>query len=109
MGKGKEKKKAILHRKKGMPERMAEKLRNEELWLEEFRKKGTRSDKDYQSAEKMNVVAEGIETEVIEEGAGGLTIKGKAKKTEEFVDKRIRKALTKEEFESFREETKRMS
>lgn len=44
---------------------MAEKLRNEELWLEEFRKKGTRSDTDYQSAEKMNVVAEGIETEVM--------------------------------------------
>ena len=104
--KEKKRRRAILHRKKGMPERMAEKLRNEELWLEEFRKKGTWSDKDYQSAEKMNVVAEGIETEVIEEGAGGLTIKGRAKKTEEFVDKRIRKALTKEEFESFREETK---
>ena len=54
----------------------------------------------------MNIAAEGIETEVIEEGAAGLTIKGKAKKTEEFVDKRVRKALTKEEFDSFREETK---
>ena len=104
--KEKKRRRAILHRKKGMAERMAEKLRNEELWLEEFRKKGTRSDKDYQSAEKTNVVAEGIETEVIEEGAGGLKVKGKAKKTEEFVDKRVRKALTKEEFESFREETK---
>lgn len=89
-----------------MAERTAEKIRNEELWLEEFRKKGTRSEEDYQSAEKMNVVAEGIETEVVEEGACRLKIKGKAKKTEEFVDKRVRKALTREEFESFREETK---
>ena len=102
----KKRRRAILHRKKGMAERTAEKIRNEELWLEEFRKKGTRSEEDYQSAEKMNVVAEGIETEVVEEGACGLKIKGKAKKTEEFVDKRVRKALTREEFESFREETK---
>jgi len=80
--------------------------RGEEPFFEEFRKKGTRSEEDYQSAEKMNVVAEGIETEVVEEGACGLKIKGKAKKTEEFVDKRVRKALTREEFESFREETK---
>ena len=49
--KEKKRRRAILHRKKGMPERMAEKLRNEELWLEEFRKKGTRSDKDYREDE----------------------------------------------------------
>ena len=85
---------------------MQRKTRNEELWLKEFRERGERSHRDYESAEKTNIAAEGIETEVIEEGAGGLTIKGKAKKTEEFVDKRVRKALTKEEFDSFREETK---
>jgi len=74
--------------------------------LKECREKGTRSEEDYQSAEKTNVVAEGIETGVTGEGASGLVVKGKAKKTQEFVDKRVRKALTKEEFDSFREETK---
>lgn len=74
--------------------------------MKECREKGTRSEEDYQSAEKMNVVAEGIETEVTGEGASGLVVKGKAKKTQEFVDKRVRKALIKEEFDSFREETK---
>ena len=104
--KEKKRRRAMLYRKKGMAERAKEKTRNEELWLKEFRERGERSHRDYESAEKTNIAAEGIETEVIEEGAGGLTIKGKAKKTEEFVDKRVRKALTKEEFDSFREETK---
>ena len=104
--KEKKRRRAMLYRKKGMAERAKEKTRNEELWLKEFRERGERSQQDYESAEKMNIAAEGIETEVIEEGAGGLTVKGKAKKTEEFVDKRVRKALTKEEFDSFREETK---
>jgi len=104
--KEKKRRRAILHRKSGMAKRAAEKQRNEEQWLAEFRLKGTRSEQDYQSAETTNIAAEGMETEVVEETEGGLTIKGKAKKTEEFVDKRVRKALTKEEFESFREETK---
>ena len=104
--KEKKRRRAMLFRKKGMAERAKEKTRNEELWLKEFRERGERSDRDYESAEKMNIAAEGIETEVIEEGVQRLTVKGKAKKTEEFVDKRVRKALTKEEFESFREETK---
>ena len=104
--KEKKRRRAMLFRKEGMAERAKEKARNEELWLKEFREEGERSHRDYESADTTNIVAKGIETEVIEEGAGGLSIRGQAKKTEEFVDKRVRKALTKEEFESFREETK---
>ena len=104
--KEKKRRRAMLFRKQGMAERAKEKARNKRLWSKEFRERGERSHRDYESAETMNIAAEGIETEVIEEGAAGLTVKGKVRKTEEFVDKRVRKALTKEEFESFREETK---
>ena len=49
-----------------MKARVEERIRLEEEWLEEFRKKGSKRFKNYVKADMENLVGGGIETEVIE-------------------------------------------
>ena len=94
----KKRRRATLFRMKTSAERAAKRKELEARWVEQFRQRGTAADN-----EKLD--AEGIETEVLLPGASSTSVRiAEGAKVE--AKKRVRKALTKEELEKFREELK---
>ena len=101
----KKKRRATLFRMKTAAERAAKRKELEARWVEQFRQRGTAGDDDYEDADNEKLDAEGIETEVLLPGASSTSVRiAKGAKAE--AKKRVRKALTKEELEKFREELK---
>ena len=101
----KKRRRATLFRMKTAAERAAKRKELEARWVEQFRQKGTAGDDDYEDADNEKLDAAGIETEVLLPGASSTSVRiAKGAKAE--AKKRVRKALTKEELEKFREELK---
>ena len=101
----KKRRRAALFRMKTAAERAVKRKELEARWVEQFRQRGTAGEDDYEDADNEKLDAEGIETEVLLPGASSTSVRiAKGAKAE--VKKRVRKALTKEELEKFREELK---
>ena len=101
----KKRRRATLFRMKTAAERAAKRKELEARWVEQFRQRGTAGDDGYEDADNEKLDADGIETEVLLPGASSTSVRiAKGAKAE--VKKRVRKAVTKEELEKFREELK---
>ena len=101
----KKRRRATLFRMKTAAEGAEKRKELEARWVEQFRQKGTAGDDDYEDADNEKLDAEGIETEVLLPGASSTSVRV-AKGAKAEAKKRVRKALTKEELEKFREELK---
>ena len=104
--KEKGRRRAHLHRQQGMAERAAERRKLDAYWTEKYQNR-TRTAKDFVSTDTENLVAKGIETEVIAENKeGGLRLRQGGQKSESYKEQLTFKGFGRKQFEDFTQETK---
>ena len=104
--KEKGRRRAHLHRQQGMAERAAERRRLDAYWTEKYQNR-KRTAKDFVSTDTENLVAEGIETEVIAENkGGGLRLHQGGQKSGSYKEQLTFKGFGGKQFEDFTQETK---
>ena len=106
--KEKARRRAIIHRQQGVGERAEVRRELHAKWIKEYRTRALKEEEKV-PADTEQIGYQGMETEVIKEGEepqSSMKVSSGMSRMGSYKEKKVFRPLTKEEFESFRQETR---
>jgi hypothetical protein len=106
--KEKARRRAIIHRQQGVGERAEVRRELHAKWIKEYRTRALKEEEKV-PADTEQIGYQGMETEVIKEGeepGSSMKVSSGMSRMGSYKEKKVFRPLTKEEFESFRQETR---